>query len=198
MKTKLFLLMLFVCTMAKAQVTTEATVTNKIATFLPTNNARGISANGLRSTLNTMTDLISRKVNNEQIIVSQDEKSVKIKTTTPWTHEVKPPIELYHAFVSTVEKTYTGFLFKGKQVYHQEILALIPDEVGTIDGYDELVSMSVVLVYTDGQGVVHREQQIIECTVCWDKAAGTITANNWACSGCSNKQLEISIYYTKR
>ena len=194
MKTKLFLSLLFCSTMATAQVTTEATVTQKINTFLPTNNVRGISASGLRSTLLTMTDLIARKVNNEQIIVSADGKSIKIKPAGTAAAFVPRKVELSVDFQNTLDVP-TMFTYQTKDVFKRQIKVDVTSPTAVIlTGIDHLVNLDGDYIYKDANNIVFHEsihQITTEQKMNYNVQAGTITANNFTCGSCTDRKSVV-------
>ena len=193
--------MLFCSTMAKAQVTTEAIVTDKINTFLPTNNARGISASGLRSTLLKMMDLISRKVNNEQIIVSADGKSVKIKPAGTAAAYVPRKVELKVDFQATLDLP-TVFTYDTKDVYERNFrFDISTPATEFLTGIDHLVDVEGNYVYTDANDIVFKiplNGVTTDPKTVYNITAGTLSANNFLCGTCTAKRYEITVMYTKR
>lgn len=202
MKLRLSLLLAFCSTMAIAQVTTEASVTTKINTFLPTNNVRAITASGLRSTLLMMTDLISRKVNNEQIIVSADGKSVKIKPAGTAAAYVPPKVELsLNNFQATADIP-TIFTYQTKDVFKRQIkINISTASVDLLTGIDALVDFDGYYVYKDASNkVIHKSlnELTLSARTAFNETTGVLTANDFTCGSCTEKHFEVTVLYTKR
>ena len=186
-----------ICQAAKAQTVSETTVRAKINEFLPDNNVRFITPAKLREVLDQMVNLINRKVNNEQITVSQDGKSIKIKPAGIDNQTIRP-IELYSIFRPMSESP-TAFTFHGKPLFEKRVALTISqtnevfltgiDKIYEIDGqalYDQngITKTTAVNYHTTSPYILH--------------SANSLTALNFECDACTNKRYELILYYTKQ
>ncbi|MEA5458671.1 hypothetical protein VB796_06470 [Arcicella sp. LKC2W] len=192
MKKLLIFLFLLTSSITKAQVT-DSTVRQYIDVSLPDNSERKITPSLLRNSLNQIIDLINTKVNNAQITVSKDGKSVSIKPKGTSVNTVKT-FELFEILATSPEEA-TMFTYKSKPVFLKKIyVETTPEDQTVLAGIDHLYDVDARKVFTDANNYQHTQPG----TYTFDTANKHIVVKDYECEGCTQKAIFLTIKYTKQ
>jgi hypothetical protein len=146
-----------------------------------------------------------------KIVVSGNRNNISIKPGGVAIPQVIPPkvnIESKVEFTSLAEDSSTtidrygrkvSYLYDGRQIFKQRILInIITPSVLLMSNIKDLVYLEAKMVYKDANNYWHSDPVMMNGLVDFYTDTKELYAYDWACTGCTERQYQISLLYTKQ